>query len=198
MSKTPRITRRCELALGQDLEWTPPDDATSYRVWRRATPDKWTSGWVTAGGYDIAAAAALSAETGEDLPGLAIGADEVRLPWNNVRALMALSGTVAEPLQIVAFRPGAVEEYRYITPVGAGDPLETIIAEDRELLEAMVSQRTEIATTEGVKTLELPDGRKEEYASIEVWDRRIMEVRARIAWLEQASSGNVLPRSEFW
>ncbi len=105
----------------------------------------------------------------------------MRLPWANIRALMALSGSVAEPLQIVAFLPGAVVTYRYVAPVGAGDPLEIILAHDRELLDAMVKQRAETAATSGVKVLELPDGRKEDYASIEVWDKRIVEVRARIA-----------------
>ena len=76
--------------------------------------------------------------------------------------------------------------------------LNAVIAQERQVLKAMVDQRMEASTTEGLKELELPDGRHEAYISIEVWDRRIQELRARIAWLEQAAAGNVLPRVEVW
>ena len=43
-----------------------------------------------------------------------------------------------------------------------------------------------------------PDGTQVERMSIAVIDRRISEVRARIAWFEQAAQGNTLPRAEYW
>ena len=43
-----------------------------------------------------------------------------------------------------------------------------------------------------------PDGTVVERMEIAVIDRRIVEVRARIAWFEESTRGNVMPRAEFW
>ena len=194
-----QATRRLAVIVGEDLVYRPSEAADSYRVWKRKTPASHTSGWLSAGGYDVADAEALAAEADGDLPGLVVGAGEARLPWASVQALMALSGTVSEGLQIIEYSDGAARViYRYILPLMGGDPLDVILGQDRELLDLLVDQRKDIAETSGIKKLELPDGRTEDYASIEVWDRRIMEVRARIAWLEQAQAGNPLPRLEVW
>lgn len=195
MSRTYRVA----VIVGEDLVFEPSEAADAYRVWKRADPDSHTSGWLSAGGYDIAGAAAIPADDGGALPGLVVEAAEARVPWASVNALMGLSGTVAEALQIVEYADGAARlTYRFVLPLMGGDPLDRILAQDRELLDLMLEQRKGIAESQGVKKLELPDGRTEEYASIEVWDRRVMEVRARIAWLEQAQGGNVLPRMEVW
>ena len=66
------------------------------------------------------------------------------------------------------------------------------------MLREMIDQRHEAATTTGLKSLQMPDGRVEDYVSILVWDQRVAELRARIAWLEAAASGDVLPRIELW
>ena len=42
------------------------------------------------------------------------------------------------------------------------------------------------------------DGTEVERIPIAVIDRRVAEVRARIAWFEAAARGNGLPRAEFW
>ena len=194
-----RATHRVAVIVGEDLVFEPSEAADSYRVWKREAPASHLSGWLSAGGYDIDDAAALDPDQGGALPGLVVGAAEARLPWASVQALMALSGTVAEGLQIVEYADGRARlTLRYVMPLMGGEPLDRIINQDRELLDLMVTQRKEIADTAGIKELELPDGRRESYASIDVWDSRIMELRARIAWLEQAQGGNPLPRMEVW
>ena len=196
--------RRVNLVVGEDLAYKARAGIGTYRVFKREKPDDHAAGWVQAGGWSFAMEQALAGELDPDgmayiLPGLVVAEGGATLPWASVRALMALSGTVAEGVQVVEYVDGkAVLVFRYVLPMGLGDPLDVILAQDRELLDLMVKQRTEIATTDGVRQLQLPDGRTEEYASIEVWDRRIMEVRARVAWLEQAQAGNVLPRMEIW
>ena len=42
------------------------------------------------------------------------------------------------------------------------------------------------------------EGIGEEFESVAVLDRRIAEVRSRIAWFEAAANGNILPRMETW
>ena len=50
----------------------------------------------------------------------------------------------------------------------------------------------------GHVSVKTPDGTEVERMPLAVIDKRIAEVRARVAWFEQAAEGNVLPRMEVW
>ena len=50
----------------------------------------------------------------------------------------------------------------------------------------------------GHVSVKTPDGTEVERMPIAVVDKRIAEVRARIAWFEQAAEGNTLARAEYW
>ena len=192
-----RTTRR-SIFYGGQLNYEPPDGAVAYRFWTRATPADPVSRWQEAGGYDIANDAAVAAPAGNTaLDGLVTGGAGASVTWESINALAAHG--VTEAVMVVAndAAGNAIRADVYQVPAQDTD-LNAVIAQERQVLKAMVDQRMEASTTEGLKELELPDGRHEAYISIEVWDRRIQELRARIAWLEQAAAGNVLPRVEVW
>ena len=153
--------------------------------------------WVESGGYDIDADAAVIAPNG-NIGDVVFTAQMVIVPWLRVEAL-ALLGT-SEAFQVIAYNSmaEAFSVDRFDVPVGQSSPLDQVIAEESEFLDLLLNQRLEAADTQGMRQIELPDGRKEIYASLEVLDRRIAEVRSRIVWFSAAASGNVLPRSEFW
>ena len=75
----------------------------------------------------------------------------------------------------------------------------SIAAQERRVLQDLLKMRLGLAGMVGghVK-VETPDGTSVERMPLAVIDKRIAEVRARVAWFEQAAEGNVLPRMEVW
>ena len=73
-------------------------------------------------------------------------------------------------------------------------------AKFRNALYAVVNNRalTGAAGAGGIKRRGSGESIGEEFESLAVFDRRIAETRARIAWFEQAAEGNALPRAEYW
>ncbi len=73
-------------------------------------------------------------------------------------------------------------------------------AEIRNALHAVVIDRalTGAAGTSSIKRRVSGEGIGEEFESVAVLDRRIAEVRSRIAWFEAAANGNILPPMETW
>ena len=75
----------------------------------------------------------------------------------------------------------------------------TVAAQERKVLKQLLAQRSGLADLVGGHAkVTTPDGTSVERIPLAVLDRRIAEVRARIAWFEQAAAGNALPRAEFW
>ena len=191
-------TVRRSIFYGGRLNYEPPDGAVAYRFWTRVTPTDPTSRWQEAGGYDIANALPIAAPAGnEPLDGLGVGLAGASVTWESINALAAHG--VTEAVMVIAYNADreAIRADVYLVPAQDTD-LNAVIAQERQVLKAMVDQRMDASTTHGLKELELPDGRHEAYISVAIWDARIMELRARIAWLEEAASGNVLPRIEVW
>lgn len=189
-------TIRHAISYGEQLTWCVPDGAASYRAWTRAEATT-TSRWVEAGGFDIEREVAINAPDG-NLADLMLSAEMASLPWAAVD-ILAGEG-VREALQIISYDSDgfALRTDRYQVPVSQAGDLDMIIAIETQYLGELLYQRQAATSTQGIRDLQLPDGRRETYASIEALDRRVMEIRARLAWFEAAAAGTVLPRNEYW
>ena len=189
-------TFRHAISYGEQITWCPPDGTASYRAWTREEATT-TSRWVEAGGFDIERDVAIDAPDG-NLADLVLSALVASLPWAAVN-LLAGEG-VREALQIISYDTDgrAIRTDRYQVPVEMASDLDTIIAVETQYLGELLYQRQAATSTQGIRDLQLPDGRRETYASIEALDKRVQEVRARLAWFEAAAAGSVLPRNEYW
>ena len=73
-----------------------------------------------------------------------------------------------------------------------------IAAQERRTLQSLLLARDRRAGAGGIIKIDHGEAGAEEYESLAVLDRRIAEVRARIAWFEDAAEGNGLPRATYW
>ena len=208
-----RITpSRHELEFGERLTWTPPAGAASFGVWLKGPAYTYQNDdtgevqlrayggdaptWVQVAGYDIAGDVAL------DVDGVPIGiaptAGGLIVEWNSLIALT--DGFDPEPLQVVAYDADvrAVAIDRWALPQPSSTAAAVIAAQERRLLQSLLNARERAAAGAGLQRVTGPDGEAEEYIALGVLDRRVAEVRARIAWFEAAAAGNALPRAEFW
>ena len=206
------------LEFGEDATWTAPAAATKWLAWRRTElqpihnatePDGGGSGyggspptWAEIGGFDVAGGAVISAEAKDSgvtgFAGIASAAG-VTIRW---AALMELAdGLDTEVVQIVAYDADgrAMQIDRYSVPAPSSTSASVIAAQERRLLQSLLLSRERAAATGGVRKIGGDEsGPGDEYESLAVLDRRVAEVRARIAWFEAAARGNTLPRAEFW
>ena len=205
-----RITpSRHELEFGEGLSWSPPEGAARYHVWGKtpafshADDPAGTSGaggaaprWRQLAGYDVAGDAPI-AVAGQATT-LTLGLDGVTATWEIVAA--AFDGLDPELALITALdaRGGAISIDRYTLPVPESTGAATIAAQERAYLQSLLNARARVAGAGGLARLDASDGTSIERMDLATLDRRVAEVRARIAWFEQAAAGNVLPRMEFW
>ena len=201
------------LEYGETLSWSPPEGAVKFLVWTQprvftfddlgvgATESAYggpAPAWTEAGGYDITADEKITPEKGAPLPGAEATVAGVSVTW---AALMTLSqGLMTEVLQIIAYDTTgkATQIDRYSVPAPSSTDASVIAAQERRVLQNLLAARETAAATGGRKRIGDDTLGEIEYENIGVIDRRIAEVRSRIAWFSQAAAGNTLPRQEFW
>ena len=200
---------------GEDLSWTPPAGAVKWLVWTqpRVTTHSQDEGlgvaidlayggpapgWTEVGGWDAATAAKIAIDgKGQPLTGFEATADGVTATW--AALLVIAQGLLSEVVMVIAYGADglAMQIDRYFVPAPSSTDASVIAAQERGVLQHLLVARERAATRGGVK-MRGGEGDQEEYIELPVLDRRIAEVRARIAWFEQAARGNALPRAEFW
>ena len=200
---------RHELDFGEGLAWTPPAGTSRYHVWGKtpafsASTDPEagrTAGgaaprWRQLAGYDVENDAALAVAGGVSTLTLAAGG--VTATWEVLAALF--DGLDPELAMITALDASgrAVSIDRYALPAPESTAAATIAAQERAYLQSLLNSRQRLAGAGGIASVSASDGTGMERMDIAVFDRRIAEVRARIAWFEAAAAGNALPRAEFW
>ena len=196
---------RHELEFGEGLTWLPPALAARFYVWDK-TPafsradDSGTDGgaaprWVQVAGYDIAGDAAIEI-TGQETT-FELSVLGVTATWAIIAG--AFDGFDPELAMITALdADGLVLTIdRYSMPNPESSAAATIAAQERAYLQSLLNVRSALGGT-GHARVSSPDGTEVERMDIAVFDRRVAECRARIAWFEQAASGNAIPRSEMW
>ena len=197
MRNRPTFTSRYSIQYGESLDFTAADASTSYQLWARETPTP-AARWISQGGYSITGGVVIAAPVGMAVVVVPLyEAEGFTIDWVTLD-LLAQAGE-RELLQVISYQTGrAVRIDRYALPVTDASSLNVVVAQEREVLALLLDQRLAASQTDGMSELTLPDGRSEKYSDILVLDRRISEIRARIAWYESAARGVALPGHLLW
>ena len=195
MRNRPTYTSRHFVQYGESLDFDVIVDATSYLLWAREAPTPGAR-WIAQGGYNIAGDVVIAAPASAVVVPL-FEAAGFTIDWPEID-LIAQEGE-REALQVISYVDGRASMIdRYQVPVIDASSPNVVIAQEREILALLLEQRKEAADTGGMTELTLPDGRAEKYADVMVLDRRIAEVRARIAWFGSAARGVSVPGLRLW
>ena len=191
-------TRQHRIDFGEPLAWTPPAGAAEFFVWAKTAADDEAMRWHRIAGWDVAN---NTVETLADAPGsptLALAGAEVALAWAELLALF--DGFDNEIIQITAHDEAGALLARdvFLLPDPTATNAASIAGQERRVLAKLLRRRETIYDVAGIMKVSSADGSALEREPIAVLDRRIAEVRARVAWFEQAAAGNALPRAEFW
>ena len=211
-------TNILNLHYGESLTWAPPAGTAKYIGWLKTALQPYVQNsaqtavthtafgaappsWAEIGGYDIAGNAVIPSphsDGGKDTFADVATADGVTVQWATLIALA--DGLDSEVFQIVSY--GADGRAIQLDMVSVPAPLATdasvIAAQERAVLQTLLLARIEAAGQGGAKRITLGEDTETEFENLAVLDRRIGEVRARIAWFEQAAGGNIMPRQEHW
>ena len=115
--------------------------------------------------------------------------------------LTNFDGFDPEILQVTAHRIDSqlISIDVYALPAPTSINAASIAAQERRVLKNLLEMRLGLSALHaGHIKVSTPDGTEVERMDIGALDRRIAEVRARIAWFEQAAGGNIVPRQEHW
>ncbi len=190
---------RHQIDFGERVHWTPPAGTAEFYVWSKLTADNAAMRWRRLGGWDIVRDAPVLLPDAPGGQGISISNAEVALDWPDL--LMLYDGFDNEIFQITTLNGEGRTVTRdvYSLPAPTSTNASTIAAQERRVLKDLLEMRLGLAAMHGghVK-VSTPDGTEVERMPIGLIDRRIAEVRARIAWFEQAAEGNSLPRAVYW
>ena len=196
------ITARHQIQFGESVHWIPPPATGAFFAWVKDdtlinAAMRWrrVAGWNVAGNNEVSIP---DAPTGH---GIQLSAGIVAMNWTDL--LSAFDGFDNEIMQITTHADEAsmrlLSRDVYLLPAPTSTNSASIAAQERRVLKQLLEMRSGLASMAGghVK-VSTPDGTMVERMEIAVVDRRIAEVRARIAWFEQAAEGNDLPRAVYW
>ena len=194
-----RVTpERHQIDFGEPLAWTPPAATGAFYVWSKIADADAAMRWRRLAGWDVANGAPIVIADAPTGVGLQLTAPAVSLDWPALLALF--DGFDNEILQITAHDGDGAMLSRdvYLLPPPTATNAATIAAQERRVLKSLIARREATYEVAGIMRVSSADGSGLEREPIAVLDRRIAEVRARIAWFEAAAAGNALPRQEFW
>ncbi len=186
---------RINISYGETLQWTTPAGASRYLIWAKSSADDISPRWVRISGFDITANAPLTVPNGVPL---SLGASGFSLSWEEL--LDRYTGFDNQVLLVTAHDAdgGQIEKSVIALPASNATDASQIASEERRVLKTLLEQRAGLSEVASMVRLTDPSGTSVERIQLSALDRRISEIRARIAWYEAASQGNSLPRSEHW
>ena len=189
---------RHNIDFGEPLAWTPPAGAAAFYVWAKTPADDEAMRWRRIAGWDVTNNTVETLADAPATPTLALAGAEVSLAWAELLGLF--DGFDPEVIQITAHDGDGAMLARdvYLLPPPTATNAATIAAQERRVLKSLIARREATYEVAGIMRVSSADGSGLEREPIAVLDRRIAEVRARIAWFEAAAAGNALPRQEFW
>ena len=213
MSRTP--TEIVELDFGEDANYSPPPGADRWSAFRHSSimPSMGDGGnwngnityggsppqWTLIGGWNIAADEYIPLpEFTAPLQAPATGFEHVASATGFAASWYSLASASADGLRsilmAVAYKDGrAFHKTIFRVPPPAAIDATVVAAQERRTLQSLLLVRDKRAGSGGIIKQDYGEGSGEEFESLAVLDRRIAEVRARIAWFEQAAEGNDLP-----
>ena len=194
---TRATTYRHDIDFGESLRWRPPAGTAEFFVWAKKSADGSAMRWKRVAGYSVVSAGPITVP--ESTGAIQIPDARLDLDWGDL--LLTFDGFDPEILQVTAHgadaRVMSVDVFTLPAPTSTNPA--AIAAQERRVLKDLLEMRLGLAGMHGghVK-VSTPDGTEVERMPLAVVDRRIAEVRARVAWFEQAAEGNILPRAEYW
>ena len=189
---------RHNIDFGEPLAWTPPAGAAAFYVWAKTVADDEAMRWRRLAGWNVTNNTVEIIPDAPASPTLALAGAELALTW---AALLDLfDGFDNEIVQVTAHDGDGAMLSRdvFLLPAPTATNAATVAAQERRVLAKLIKRREQTYEVAGIQRVSSADGSGLEREPIAVLDRRIAEVRARIAWFEQAAAGNALPRQEFW
>ena len=190
-------TTHHQIDFGESLRWEPSAGTAEFYVWGKRTADNSIMRWRRVAGYSVLTGTKLTVP--ESSGKISIPGGRIEMTWSDL--LLVFDGFDPELFQITAHDEDmrVISKDLYSIPAPTSINAASIAAQERRVLQQLLAMRTAVADLRGghVK-VSTPDGTQVERMPIGVLDRRISEVRARIAWFEQAAQGNTLPRAEYW
>ena len=194
---TRATTYRHDIDFGESLRWEPPAGTAEFFVWAKKSADGAAMRWKRVAGWSLLTNGRIVVP--EATGAIQIPGARIEMTWSDL--LLTFDGFDPETLQVTAHDADAkllsVDIYSLPAPTSTNPS--AIAAQERRVLKDLLEMRLGLAGMVGghIK-VSTPDGTEVERMPIAVIDRRIAEVRARIAWFEQAAQGNTLPRAEYW
>ena len=194
-------TTRHNINFGEGIKWTPPAGAASFYVWVKHSAVDSAMRWRRVAGWDVGNNAVIPVAIPVGAAEFRLSGAAVALSWEGLLSLF--DGYDPQIVQVTTHDGGATTALRtrdvYLLPPPASTNAASIAALERRFLGQLLAQRAGLGDLAGGHvSVTTPDGTSVERVPIAVIDRRVAEVRARIAWFEQAARGNAWPRAEFW
>ena len=205
-----------DIEFGEDAAYSPPSGADRWSAFRRSdlmapmdtdfgNPGITHGGpppeWVIFGGWNVTTDSYIppARKLKADVPGFEgeASAAGFTVDWDTLR--LFTGALQREALMVAAYVAGkAILRTVYRIPAPSSIDPGVIAAQERRLLQSLLRTRDTRAGAGGRIKHDHGEGMGEEYESLAVLDRRIAECRGRIAWFEQASEGDSLPRAVYW
>ena len=153
--------------------------------------------WRRVAGWNVATG--MKVTVPESSGNISIPNGSINMSWSDL--LIVFDGFDPELFQITAhdedMKVLTIDVYSIPAPTSVNTA--SVAAQERKVLQQLLAMRTGLADLVGghIK-VETPDGTSVERMPLAVLDRRVAEVRARIAWFEAAAAGDVMPGVSFW
>ena len=195
-----RSTRH-HIKFGEGVRWTPPPGTGAFFAWGKHADADTAMRWRRLAGWDVANNRSVLIPDAPGGGGVQLSAAIVVLDWTDL--LVLFDGFDSEIMQITTHADEAtmalVTRDVYLLPAPTSTNAATIAAQERRVLKQLLEMRAGLAGMAGghIK-VSTPDGTEVERMPIALVDRRISELRARIAWFEEAAEGNDLPGAVYW
>ena len=190
-------TTHHHIDFGESLRWEPPPGTAEFYVWGKMTASNQIMRWRRVAGYNVLTSMKVSVP--ESAGNVSIPNGRIEMTWSDL--LLVFDGFDTELFQITAHDEDmrVISKDLYSIPAPTSTNAASIAAQERKVLQQLLAMRSGLADLVGghvkVKT---PDGTEVERMPIAVIDKRISEIRARIAVFEAAAQGNDLPSAVYW
>ena len=190
-------TTHHQIDFGESLRWEPPAGTAKFFVWGKRTVSNEIMRWKRVAGFNVATGMRITVP--ESSGNIIIPSGRIDMTWSDL--LIVFDGFDPELFQVTAhdedMRVISIDIYSLPAPTITNAA--SIAAQERRLLKQLLEMRSGLASMQGGHIrVSTPDGTEVERMEIAVIDRRVAEVRARIAWFEQAAAGDVMPGVSFW
>ena len=192
---------RHQIEFGEGVRWTPPPGTGAFFAWGKHADADTAMRWRRLAGWDVANNTSVSIPDAPSGRGVQLSNAQVSMNWTDLLALF--DGFDSEIMQITTHADeealALLTRDVFMLPAPTSTNAATIAAQERRVLKQLLEMRAGLADLAGghIK-VSTPDGTEVERMPIAVVDRRIAELRARIAWFEQAAEGIHTPGVTYW